>query len=47
MKTRQYVAPRTDALAAKPAPAKKRATQTSSAKERPEGMTNAMWAFDI
>jgi hypothetical protein len=50
MKTRKYVGPcklSPDALAAKPAPTKKRVVRTSSAKERPEGMTNAEWAFDI
>jgi hypothetical protein len=48
MKTRQYVAPRTlvaDALAAKPAPMKKRVAWISSAKERLKGMTNTEWAF--
>jgi hypothetical protein len=36
-----------DALAAKPAPAKKKAARAFSANERPEGMTNIEWAFDI
>lgn len=36
-----------DALAAKPAPTKKKATRAPIVKERPLGMTNAEWAFDI
>jgi hypothetical protein len=50
MKTRQYVAPRTsapDALAAKSAPAKKKAARAPVIKERLPGKTNAEWAFDI